>query len=457
MSLLQAAEFKVGILVLAVAGLIAFMSMRVSDDTTFLGRSNEAWFLLKDASGLVKGSAVKSAGISVGVIKNISLQDGMARVDLTLNPDNPLYVSASVEIKAQGILGDKHVSISPGSPTDPPLPRGGQILNVKDSGSLDTLVASISEITGSLKETAQALREAVTEDGTRKHVLGRIVQNIEVITADLSQITTENKGKISEIISQVGNITESLDDLLNDQGEDSLKEKLQQTVARLDSAMKNVDEITGKINRGEGTIGRLINDEDTIEELNTAIEGVNGFLDTAGKIQTGLDFHSHYLGQLDLTKTTIGIRIQPGLDRFYYIGVVDDPAGVVETVDTETSGSTSSNITEVKTYRNRVKFTLLYAKNFYDFTVKGGLIENAGGLGFEYRFLRDQLNFSLEAFEFSNLNLRAQVRYNIWKGIYVMGGMSDILNKQDKQSSYLGAGLLLTNDDLKLLMTSMPL
>lgn len=458
MGFLQAVEFKVGLLVLTVASLIAFMSMQVSEDPSYMGRSTQAWFVMPDAGGLVKGSAVKSAGIPIGIIKNISLQEGMARVDMTVKSDVRMYVSAAIEIKSQGILGDRFISVYPGSPTDPPLPNNGQILNVKDSGSLDNVVSQIGDIAGSLKETAKAIREAVSEDGTNKHVLGRIVLNIEKVTADLSTITAANKNKVGEIVDQVNRITATIDDMLNKEGDDNLKLQIKSTMKRLDSAMKNIDEISAKINKGEGTIGKLINDEETVEELNTAIEGVNGFLDTAGKTQTGLDFNTVYLGNVGKAKTTVGIRLQPGLDRYYYLGIVDDPAGVVETTDTKlTTGGSTTDSTEVKTYRNKVKFNVYFAKNFYNFTVRGGLFENSGGLGVDYVFYKDKMKFSFDAFEFSTLNLRAQLQYNVWKGLYVLGGASDILNRQSKYNNYLGAGLLLTNDDLKMLMTKLPL
>ena len=96
MTLLRAAEFKVGLLVLSVASLVAYMSMQVTDDPSLFARSNEAWFLVPDAAGLVKNSSVKTAGIPVGTIKDIRLQDGQARVELQLRPDIKLYVSAAV-------------------------------------------------------------------------------------------------------------------------------------------------------------------------------------------------------------------------------------------------------------------------------------------------------------------------------------------------------------------------
>lgn len=451
MNLLRAAEFKVGLLVIAVASLIAFMSMQVSNDPTLFGRANEAWFVLRDAGGMVKSSAVKTAGIPVGIIKNITLQDGMARVDITLRADIKLFVSSSVQIKSQGILGDKYIEISPGSEQDAPLPRGGQILNVKDTGSLDNVIASVGEIAESLKTTAKALNEAVTEDGTRKHILGRIVSNIEKLTAELSQITGDNKEKVGEIVDKVNTIASSLEDLLGDETPTGLK-------ARLNNTLKNVDEITSKINKGEGTIGKLINDEETVEGLNTAIEGVNGFLDTAGRTQTGLDFNTSYLGNIDGAKTTVGLRIQPGLDRYYYLGIVDDPAGVVDRSEQSVTVGGVTTQTQTKTkFLNKTKFTAVFAKNFYDLTVRGGLIESSGGIGLDYSFYRSKFIFSLEALEFSSLNLRSQLKYSFYKGLYLNVGVQDIFNKGGKYSNYLGAGLLLTNDDLKMLLTKMPL
>lgn len=457
MNFLQLPEFKVGALVLSVGALIAFMSMQVSDDPSYLGRAKKAWFLLPNASGLIKNSAVMSAGIPVGVIKDIRLQDGKARVDITIKSDIPLTTSAFVEIKAMGILGDKHVEVSPGSPNDPPLVEGGQILIVKDKGSLDNLISQVSEITSSLKDVSEALKESVTEDGTRKHVLGRIVSNIEKLTGDIAEMTSENKGKINDIVDQVNDITAALDELVNDESEQGLKKSWKRALARIDSTLKNVDDIAGKINRGEGTIGKLINDETTVEELNTAIQGVSSMVDAANRIQTGFDFHGEYLSKVSATKSYIGVQIQPGLDRYYYLAVVDDPAGVVETVDTTTtSGSTTSEFSEKKVYYNKTKLTVLYAKNFFDWTIKGGLIENTGGFGIDYYFFRKKMRASVEAFNFAKMNVRASLQYSLFHGLYIIGGVNDALDKSELRSGYLGAGLFLTNDDLKILLSKSP-
>lgn len=456
MSWLRTAEFKVGMMVIIVGTLIAVMSMQVSENPSYMGRSKKAWFLLPNAGGLIKNSTIRSAGIPVGVIKDITLQDGQARIDVIIRSEIPLTTSAAVEIKAQGILGDKHVEVYPGSPTDPPLSEGDQILTVKDGGSLDNLMAQVSDVASSLKEVAQNLKEATSGEGTRNHVLGRILKNIEVLSGDIADLTSENKGKVSHIIDDLRDVTSSLKTALDDKSENGLKE----TWARLSNSMKNLEEITDKIAKGEGAIGKLVADEETAESVTNAIDGLSGLLDTATRIQTSFDFRAEYLGDIGASKTQIGIQIQPGLDRYYYIGVVDDPAGVVETTRTQvtgTGGGAGSDYTEVKTYQNKIKFTLLFAKTFWDLTLKGGIIENAGGFGVDYHFFRRKLRFSVEAYDLSNMYLRSSLSWSVWRGIYVTGGIHDALDKHDARSNYLGMGIMLTNDDLKLLLTKAPL
>ncbi len=457
MNLLRAAEFKVGVLVVAVAALIAYMSLQVSDDPSFMGRSNDAWFMLHDAGGLVKNSSVKMAGIPMGVIKDIKLQDGAARIDISMRPDVKMHVSATVLIKSQGILGDSHVELTPGSPSDPPLPKGGQIMTVLDKGSLDNVINQVGDIAGNLKEVAKALKEAVTEDGTRKHVLGRIVLNIEHLTQDLADISGQNKGKINEIIEQVHNITETLDEALNDDSDEGFKKTWKRTLVHIDGTMKNLDEVTGKINRGEGTIGKLISDEETAENVSNAIDGISDMLDSASKVATSFDVSSGYLGKVAGAKTEVNIQIQPGIDRYYLLGVVSDPMGVSSTVVTTDSGTTTANYTETKVYQNSFKLNAQFAKTFYNFTFRAGLIENYGGFGLDVGMFRNKLQLKTDFFNFSQLNVQPVLRLDVWKGVYVFAGMYDAFNNSGNQSSYLGAGLFLTNDDLKLLLTKVPL
>lgn len=453
MNLLSTPEFKVGIFVVAVASLIGVMSMRVSESPNFLGGQKQVWFEIENAGGLIKKSPVSVAGIRVGVIEDIILRDGKAVVQMSVRPDVQITESAKVEIRANGILGDKHVEIVPGSSSDPIIGNKEQIVVVEDNASIDRLVTEVSKITTSLATIVDNIRDATEGDDTKP--IGKIVKNLEVLTTDLSGLVKDKKSEVSELISHLNNVTETLDRMINDPSTGGFQYRFNNSMARLESALGNINEISGKINRGEGTIGRLVNDEQTVEELNTAISGVNSFLNTAEKVQTSFDYYSHVFTQAQGVRTYIGVRVQPGLDRFYEIAGITTPEGVLNKLTRTNTVDNGTPVTTVQETRheNRLRLTVLFGKNFYDWTIKAGMMESRGGVGLEYNLYHDKIRLSFDAFDFDNPNVRAYLRYSFFKGMYVVGGQQHVFeNGNDNATSFIGAGLYLTNDDIKALL-----
>lgn len=443
MNPLNTPEFKVGVLVVVVAGLIGAMSLKVSEGPGMLGGSNDYNFVVDDAGGLVENSAVKMAGIKVGIIKKIELEGRRARIHLEIEDDVELTESSKIELRSDGILGDRHVEIVPGSSADPELPDGGEITNADGSGGLNQVMQEIGKITATLQELANNLNNATKGAGDEGTPVGRIIINIEKLTEDIAMITDRNKDKLNNIVDRIENLTRNIDNYVNEE-----------TLARVENSIRNIEEVTGKLNRGEGTLGRLINDEETVEELNSAITNVNEFLGGAAKLETSIDYHSEYLGDVSMTKSYLGVRIQPGADRYYEVQVIDDPRGVQTETFTETTNESGvyGSENKVVTSQSKIKLSILFAKNFYDFTLKGGIIENSGGFGVDYYWFNRKLRLSAEFFELDDMYIRAFLRYNVFKGIYLIGGGDNLLAADDKEySSFIGAGIFITNDDLKLL------
>lgn len=461
MSFTSSAEFKVGLLVLIVSGLVAVMTISINEDPSYLNKARKHWFRVSDASGLVKNSPVKTAGIPVGVIKDIRLEGGKARIEVVLRKDVDVHSSASVEIRANGILGDRYVEIDLGKPEDPVLEPGSEIPTVQNKGSFDAVMNNVGQLTSSLTEVANALKESFTGDGSKNSPIGRTILNLEMLTGDLAELSSGHKKDIADILDNLKSITSDINQFVSDDSEEGFKEswrKMAQSLGNVEKILKNVDEITSKINKGEGTIGKLVNDDSTVTQLNEAIEGVNSFLGSANKLQTSVNLHSEFLAEQSMTKSYLGVRLQPGLDRYYEIQIIDDPKGVVQSRRIETSSGGSTTVTdETITYKNKIKFTALFAKNFYDFTIKAGMMENSGGVGAEYKFLRRKAKMGFDIFDFAadSPHLRAFMRYNLSYGLFLVGGADDILNK-DTYSSYVGAGIDLTNDDLGMLFSKVP-
>ena len=408
---------------------------------------------------MIKNSAVKMAGVTVGIIKEITLEDNLARIDLSVQGHLQITRSSKIEIRALGLLGNKHVEIILGNPSDPMVQDGGQILSARDTGSLQAIMNEVGQISKQLGEVAESLNTATT-NGDNTTPLGRIVLNIEALTADLRDVVGGNKEKMNNIITQVDSITKSIDQFINDEGDEGFKtawKKVTKSLSKLDKTINNVEEITGKINDGEGTLGRLVNDEETVEEVNAAVANINSLLDQINQLETSIDIHSEYLTDIDENKTFIGVRLQPGPDRYYELAIVDDPEGVTrQTTTAETSGGTTNTTVTETTFNDKVKFTALFAKNFWNWTLKGGLIESEGGVAVDYYLLDRKLRLSVEAFDFEDTQIRAFARYDFWRGVYLVAG-GDNLTDSAESSPFFGFGLFLNNDDLRLFLAGAPI
>lgn len=437
-------ELKVGALVVVVSGLIGVMAMKVAEGPGMFTGQKIYVFHADSAGGLVQNSAVKMAGIKIGLIREIILEDGRAKIIIGVNGDARVGQHARVFLKSDGILGDKHVEMTPGPSDDPELPPGSEIETAGGKGGgADDVMAEVGKVTKSLNEFMETLNKS-TREGAIDSRLGRIMSNIEGITADLKQVTGRNKDRIAQIVDRVQHLAENVDKFLNED-----------TFNHVNRVAKNVDEVTTKINKGEGTLGRLINDEATIEKINTAVDNVNKFLGPFGQLETSVDFHSEFLKD-NGNKSFLGVRIQPGLDRYYELDVISDTSGVTRSVSNESVVDGQKHTSEeTTTFKNRYKITGLFAKNFWDFTFKAGIIENYGGAGVDYFVNGDRnLRLSFEAFNFNQLQLRAFVRWYFFKGIYFQGGGDNLLANADMNSSvFVGAGVFLTNDDLKAFAT----
>jgi phospholipid/cholesterol/gamma-HCH transport system substrate-binding protein len=311
-----------------------------------------------------------------------------------------------------------------------------------------------------LQDVAAAIKTA-TVDGTDETPIGRIMLNIEKLTEDLADVTAQNKEKVNNVIDGVEELTETLKIAFGEDGRAEFKQawgNVTQGMEKFDRSLANIEEVTGKIADGEGTIGRLINDEETVNGVNKAIDNLNRVLGGALNLRTTFDYHSELMTERSDIQSFVGLKIQPGLDRYYYLGIVQDPLGVTEETSTTSTTTTTPPGSEVitdtersRTDRNAIKFTAIFAKNFYNMTLKGGLIQSSGGLGIDYHFYRERLTLSGEMFDFGDPNLRLFATWRPLKGFYLVAGGDSILQREERDfNPFVGGGLTITNDDINI-------
>lgn len=358
-------ELKVGALFVASFLLVGYMSMKVAKGAGIFASKENHVIEVMDASGIRPNTAVKVAGVKVGVVESIKLKNGKAVLILAIQKGLGLSSSAYVEFKTDGILGSKHIALHNGKPEDPPLQVGEPLSTVASADSVGSVLSEVGRVAKSLNEVARAIREA-TITSTSETSIGRIMMNIETLTSDLADVSSANKGKINSIIDKLDSVAGTLSSIIGEGARGRVEKAFDNAfsgLAKFDESLESVLEITDKINRGEGTVGRLINDEETVNGINEVVENFNTILGGVRTLRTSFDYHSEVLTSESDVRSFVGIRLQPGTDRYYEIMAVQDKFADSKKKTIVRKGTQTDDFTEEITYESKMKITALFANH----------------------------------------------------------------------------------------------
>lgn len=526
-------EAKVGFFVIIAIALLGFMAVKLNKFSFMKNEGYPLYVYFDSASGLAKDVQVEIAGVEVGRVGAIALENGKAKITLEIDYNVRLTKDVQALIRTRGILGDKFIELLPGSYAAPPLEAGGRITRTTPSTDIDTLMNVLGEVARDIKQLTGAFSKVLggeageaslksIVDNTKSLVetlnrtvaanqqdLSRMVSNLADFSETLKKVGDANQGDIGPTITALRSTAEQMQFLVQNLNQVAMKinsgqgsigklvndsevldnlngaiaslraigDKLNssqgtlgkllnepQTADSIDQTMGSLQAITAKINRGEGSLGKLVNEDATVENLNTALDGINKYLSKQDTLQTYLDFRSEYLFDSSEAKTYLSLKIQPREDKYYLLQLVDDPRGKEEVTDiTRTiTGTTPSSTTEhrVETKKNEFKFSAQIAKRYYDLVLRGGLFESTGGVAADYYLWNDRLMLSMEAFDFDpdeNVHLKFKLDFVPFKHVYVTAGFDDFISSEGNRSLFIGAGINFMDDDIKTLLTNLPI
>lgn len=133
-------EMTVGLFVLVGILCLGYLSIKLGKLELVGGDVYEVDAQFNTASGLKPGSTVEIAGVEVGRVRGITLNEDRAMVKLAVNNTVKLYTDTIASIKTRGIIGEKFLALSPGGGGDPLKP--GETIRDTESGlDLEELVS----------------------------------------------------------------------------------------------------------------------------------------------------------------------------------------------------------------------------------------------------------------------------------------------------------------------------
>jgi phospholipid/cholesterol/gamma-HCH transport system substrate-binding protein len=240
------------------------------------------------------GDEAKMAGVEIGHVDKIAIEDGKVRVSMMLNADAPVKTDSQATIKFTGLMGQNFVSVSFGSP-GAPAAVDGAVLGTIEQPDLNAVMAK-------LNDAASGIQNAM------KGFTGDSINNL---LGPLTDLIKQNKGSLTGTITNIQNITGQIASgrgtvgkLIYDQ---TLYDSAMNTVSNLQSAVASAQMMINNVTNGQGTIGKLMTD-DTLYNATTAsmtnlqsiLSKVNQGQGTVGKLVNNEDFYKN--AQLSLQK-----------------------------------------------------------------------------------------------------------------------------------------------------------
>ncbi len=133
-------EMVVGLFVLVGILCLGYLSIKLGKLEMIGGDVYEVEAQFNSASGLKPGSTIEIAGVEVGRVRGITLNQDRAMVKLAVNKTVKLYTDTIASIKTRGIIGEKFLALSPGGGGDP-LKPGDTIRDTESGLDLEELVS----------------------------------------------------------------------------------------------------------------------------------------------------------------------------------------------------------------------------------------------------------------------------------------------------------------------------
>lgn len=484
-------ELKVGFFAIFVIVILAFMTFKITDIDWTRKEGYIVYVYFKNIAGLDVKTKVKVAGVNAGVIEKIELDKGKAKLTVRMDKNVTLYSDASASIKAAGLLGDKYLDIKTGL-TKPFLTNGDTLKSVIEIVDLDDLTRNLTAVSENINTLAQSLNESfATEEG--KDAIKQSILNLKDITASLKETISVNDQKLRTTLDNINNLASSVNDLveknndkvtsavsnindfskslktdgpqfvesLNKAARD-LKAMVEENRPTIKSATESIDNIAKKIEKGEGSLGKLIKDDRLYESINKAAEGIDRTVGAVERFKTFITFQSDYLTKPKDGKGYFYVTFQPKPDKYYILGIVGDPLGRV--TEKEVIRTTEGVTTKVKQEKieKKAEFTAQFAKRFDDLALRLGLTENTFGAGADYFFMNDKGKITADIWDFSNdeegaknPHVRVGVDYFFFKNLFLSAGADNIMNKKWR-GGYAGVGLRFEDEDIKYLFGTLP-
>lgn len=315
-------SIKAGLFIVVTVALLALVIFVMGSDKQIFSDQEEYLTVFSDIKGLSEGAPVRLSGISVGRVAKISFSndtfDTRVHVKFLVNKKylERIFVDSVISIETQGLLGDRFLSISPGTEKKPAPP--GAIINSSEPSDIAQVLSKAGVIVDNTVEVSKNFNDfvKVLRNDTLDHMT-QAAANIASITHEIEKgeglfhrllynkkdgesiakgFADASKG-IGDLVTEIKTGNGILHSLIYDDGGSSTVVAIADASKEVAKLATSLTEISDEIKGGKGLANQLIYGNSP-EGLNDIVANLNQTAENLRKASEAVTQGSGTLGSL---------------------------------------------------------------------------------------------------------------------------------------------------------------
>jgi phospholipid/cholesterol/gamma-HCH transport system substrate-binding protein len=485
-------QFKVGAFTLLGLLMIGIISVYVNDRPFWWRPCQLVKISVEDATGLKTKSPIRSLGLEIGFLNSVDLTETHVSLGICITAPVEVLPSTRAYIRGEGFLGDKFVELKPvryvGSGAEPQGAAPAAVTSpsatpVHSMMDFELIHSAYAEDTTPPPASAPAVAAdvpvnagAVNSSGGREIPVGgngediqKLVNRVDGLVNEMTGLTQNlrqgiNPEELRQTMKQLNKTLENASKTLSPEG--GLNQTAQRTLAKLEDAIEQLRDMMTRVNRGEGSVGMLLNDPSYAQQIREALDNLNRLLNKASHIRLVLDVGAEELPAYSGGRGFFRLGIWPTNDRYYLLGISVDPRGSTIVTNTTTAAGGATVLTQTtQTTQNALLLTGMLGKTFFlgrlDLSAGvlhgDGTLSMLGNLGPTGHIEKFQLREDVYSLP-NNAGVADRVTMQIrpiayFSGLYLKAGLEDFRKVNGKTDYFYGAGLMFDDEDFKFLLS----
>ena len=282
-------EIKTAILVLSGILLFIFIFNYLKGEN-LLSSSRKITAIYDNVEGLIPSAAVTINGHKIGKVQDITFtEDGSGKLEVLMLIDSNFKFSknSTAELYESGLIGGKAIAIVPANDGAENVISGDVLRSEIKPGLTDLVNQRLTPLQQKIEKVMESTDvllaniNSVLDEKTKSNIRGSFSQleqtiaSFESTSNALNALLQDNKTSITTTLDNFSNISENLFEVSSNLAEADLK----QTINGLQSTISNFDQLLKNIEKGEGSIGKLMKDEGLYNNLEGALGQMEALLE----------------------------------------------------------------------------------------------------------------------------------------------------------------------------------